>query len=84
MLWNYSDVCILMDLKGLLLWPVFHVTTLHYFVLRRIIKCLNFDHRGAENINNIFQGFKGEWMTVKDHVLYVGGFGKPWTTPTGI
>ena len=22
-------------------------------------------------------------MTVKDHVLYVGGFGKPWTTPTG-
>ncbi|XP_063687505.1 soluble calcium-activated nucleotidase 1-like isoform X3 [Bolinopsis microptera] len=29
------------------------------------------------------KGFKGEWMTVKDHVLYVGGFGKPWTTPTG-
>jgi hypothetical protein len=22
-------------------------------------------------------------MTVKDHALYVGGFGKPWTTPTG-
>ena len=31
----------------------------------------------------ILQGFKGEWMTVKDHFLYVGGFGKPWTTPSG-
>lgn len=29
------------------------------------------------------KGFKGEWMTVKDHQLYVGGFGKPWTTQTG-
>lgn len=29
------------------------------------------------------KGFKGEWMTVKDHYLYVGGFGKPWTTPSG-
>ena len=38
---------------------------------KRIVKWLNL-------INNIcFQGFKGEWMTVKDHVLYVGGFGKP-------
>eukprot|EP00116_Pleurobrachia_bachei_P000746 sb/3461008/ len=29
------------------------------------------------------KGFKGEWMTVKDHYLYVGGFGKPWTSKTG-
>lgn len=29
------------------------------------------------------KGFKGEWMSVKDHKMYVGGFGKPWTTQTG-
>lgn len=29
------------------------------------------------------KGFKGEWMTVKDNTLYVGGLGKEWTTPTG-
>ena len=25
-------------------------------------------------------GFKGEWMAVKDSVLYVGGLGKVWTS----
>lgn len=29
------------------------------------------------------KGFKCEWMTVKDEKLYVGGFGKEWTTTTG-
>jgi len=31
----------------------------------------------------VSKGFKGEWMTVKDNTLYVGGLGKEWTTPTG-
>ena len=26
------------------------------------------------------KGFKAEWMTVKDKVLYVGGLAKVWTT----
>ena len=30
-----------------------------------------------------FQGFKGEWMTVKNEKLYVGGLGKLWTTQDG-
>jgi len=29
------------------------------------------------------KGFKAEWMTIKDKVLYVGGLGKVWTTTTG-
>lgn len=29
------------------------------------------------------KGFKGEWMTVKDGTLYVGGLGKEWTTKSG-
>lgn len=29
------------------------------------------------------KGFKCEWMTVKDDVLWVGGLGKEWTTVTG-
>lgn len=29
------------------------------------------------------KGFKGEWMTVKDGALYVGGLGKEWTTKDG-
>uniref|UniRef100_A0A1L8DXM0 Apyrase n=1 Tax=Nyssomyia neivai TaxID=330878 RepID=A0A1L8DXM0_9DIPT len=29
------------------------------------------------------KGFKAEWATVKDHVLYVGSMGKEWTTPEG-
>ena len=29
------------------------------------------------------KGFKGEWMTVKDGALYVGGLGKEWTTKEG-
>jgi len=29
------------------------------------------------------KGFKAEWMTVRDKVLYVGGLGKVWTTTTG-
>ncbi len=32
---------------------------------------------------SVAKGFKGEWMTVKDNTLYVGGLGKEWTTPTG-
>ena len=30
------------------------------------------------------KGFKGEWMTVKNERLYVGGLGKVWTTTTGV
>ena len=30
------------------------------------------------------KGFKGEWMAVKDHTLYVGGLGKEWTTADGV
>ena len=29
------------------------------------------------------KSFKGEWMTVKDEHLYVGGLGKEWTTSEG-
>lgn len=29
------------------------------------------------------KGFKCEWMTVKHQMLYVGGFGKEWTSTTG-
>lgn len=29
------------------------------------------------------KGFKSEWATVKDQVLYVGSMGKEWTTSTG-
>ncbi|CAI4223471.1 unnamed protein product [Auanema sp. JU1783] len=32
---------------------------------------------------NVTKGLKGEWMTVKDRKLYVGGLGKEWTTTTG-
>lgn len=31
----------------------------------------------------VSKGFKCEWMAVKDEKLYVGGFGKEWTTTTG-
>lgn len=30
------------------------------------------------------KGFKGEWMTVKEGALYVGGLGKEWTTKEGV
>ena len=30
------------------------------------------------------KGFKAEWMAVKDHLLYVGGLGKEWTSQTGV
>ena len=30
------------------------------------------------------KGFKGEWMTAKNGLLYVGGLGKVWTTTTGV
>jgi len=36
------------------------------------------DGNGSET-----KGFKGEWATVKDQHLYVGGLGKEWTTPEG-
>lgn len=29
------------------------------------------------------KGFKSEWATVKDEILYVGSMGKEWTTATG-
>lgn len=29
------------------------------------------------------KGFKCEWATVKDDLMYVGGLGKEWTTPEG-
>lgn len=29
------------------------------------------------------KGFKSEWATVKDEILYVGSMGKEWTTSTG-
>lgn len=29
------------------------------------------------------KGFKSEWATVKDEILYVGSMGKEWTTPSG-
>ncbi|XP_063981097.1 soluble calcium-activated nucleotidase 1 isoform X2 [Diachasmimorpha longicaudata] len=29
------------------------------------------------------KGFKSEWATVKDNLLYVGSMGKEWTTPAG-
>ncbi|KAI6173293.1 Soluble calcium-activated nucleotidase 1 [Aphelenchoides besseyi] len=32
---------------------------------------------------NVTKGLKAEWLTVKDHLLYVGGLGKEWTTTTG-
>ena len=32
---------------------------------------------------NSVKGFKSEWATVKDEVLYVGSMGKEWTTSTG-
>lgn len=30
------------------------------------------------------KGFKSEWATVKDEVLYVGSMGKEWTSSTGV
>lgn len=33
---------------------------------------------------NATKGFKGEWMTVKDGELWVGGLGKEWTTTEGV
>ena len=33
---------------------------------------------------NVDKGFKGEWMTVKNHQLYIGGLGKEWTTQEGV
>ena len=33
---------------------------------------------------NIDKGFKAEWLAVKDHMLYVGGLGKEWTSTTGV
>ncbi len=30
------------------------------------------------------KGFKGEWMTIKNRHLYIGGLGKEWTTTDGV
>jgi soluble calcium-activated nucleotidase 1 len=32
---------------------------------------------------NVAKGFKGEWMTVKGNLLYVGSLGKEWTNSAG-
>lgn len=29
------------------------------------------------------KGYKSEWATVKDNILYVGSMGKEWTTASG-
>jgi len=33
---------------------------------------------------NVDKGFKCEWMTVKDGLLYVGSTGKEWTNEQGV
>ena len=33
---------------------------------------------------DVNKGFKGEWMSVKDKTLYVGGLGKEWTSQSGV
>lgn len=33
---------------------------------------------------SVDKGFKAEWLAVKDHLLYVGGLGKVWTSQTGV
>ena len=33
---------------------------------------------------SVDKGFKAEWMTVKDHHLYIGGLGKEWTSQEGV
>ncbi|KAM3727478.1 Apyrase apy-1 [Dirofilaria immitis] len=38
----------------------------------------------SDGAGNTTKGFKGEWMTVKDGNLYVGGLGKEWTTEKGV
>jgi soluble calcium-activated nucleotidase 1 len=37
-----------------------------------------------DGAGNVTKGLKGEWMTVKDNNLYVGGLGKEWTTTEGV
>lgn len=37
----------------------------------------------ADGNGKTTKGFKSEWATVKDKVLYVGSMGKEWTTPGG-
>ena len=37
----------------------------------------------ADGAGTETKGFKGEWATVKDGELYVGGLGKEWTSNTG-
>lgn len=37
----------------------------------------------SDGPGNVSKSFKGEWMTVKDEHLYVGGLGKEWTNPQG-
>lgn len=32
---------------------------------------------------NVEKGFKSEWATVKDDILYIGSMGKEWTTASG-
>lgn len=36
-----------------------------------------------DGVGNTSKGFKAEWATVKDEVLYVGSMGKEWTTSAG-
>ena len=37
----------------------------------------------ADGDGNSNKGFKGEWMTVKDRKLYVGGIGMEYVLPNG-
>ncbi|VDD92854.1 unnamed protein product [Enterobius vermicularis] len=38
----------------------------------------------SDGPGNVTKGFKGEWLTVKDGELWVGGLGKEWTTTEGV
>lgn len=58
-----------------------------------MIPCSVFEVRGGHLIpwviledgpGNVDKGFKAEWMAVKDHLLYVGGLGKVWTSQSGV
>jgi soluble calcium-activated nucleotidase 1 len=41
-------------------------------------------HILMEGDGNNQKGFKCEWATVKNDLLYIGSFGKEWSTPEGV
>lgn len=46
--------------------------------------CHNTHDCGVKSSSNChYEGFKAEWLAVKDEHLYVGSLGKEWTTTTG-